>query len=483
MVKTDHTWLALISKAPYQILLPLIAGGAMLGASLLPWLTDPLGENFSAWHLPVDIGWQVHVPLFTYGLLCFCCALLCFLIAASACRELIAGQALAREIQLHRNYQTATLIRPTRLQAFADFINTNQGCALVGLLCLVPMALFFIQYLYIDMGSIALLANHEMQAMLVKAHFGYGTATQFMPIQIATFNPATLHGRLSLVLDQLNPGFFVPCLCALLLLSARSLYPNRPRVNRQRSRRRTLLLIAAVFALLLIVLGRAPAALLSKYQAEHLLTTSDYNGALKWLDYARKLNPSLSQLAEYNVERGQARYYLNPGDTSLESRAYLSSFYRQQNDYLSSYQELLGIVASRQNAPWIIDELNTTLERSAEQVHPLNGQPAQRVPIEEPSLTWLNNLLHLDPTNVYAHYMLGRIHYDLHDYVVCSDQMRQVINLSTNTDIQSSAYTYLGLSSAGQGQYVAAHDYFFMAQDLDPEFRNNTAREEISGLR
>jgi lipoprotein NlpI len=60
--------------------------------------------------------------------------------------------------------------------------------------------------------------------------------------------------------------------------------------------------------------------------------------------------------------------------------------------------------------------------------------------------------------------------------------MQKVIALSQNKDIQSTAYTYLGLSEAGQGDYSASRTFFMKAVQFDPNYRNNTAREELSGL-
>ena len=69
------------SRALYRAIMPSLAGGTMLGASLFPWLIDPLGKTFTAWQVPIDIGWQVRSNLFSYGLLCLCCALYAFFIA------------------------------------------------------------------------------------------------------------------------------------------------------------------------------------------------------------------------------------------------------------------------------------------------------------------------------------------------------------------------------------------------------------------
>ena len=44
-----------------QIIMPLMAASLMLSSSCLPWLNDPLGKWYSAWSLPVDIGWQFHI--------------------------------------------------------------------------------------------------------------------------------------------------------------------------------------------------------------------------------------------------------------------------------------------------------------------------------------------------------------------------------------------------------------------------------------
>ncbi len=437
----------------------------MLEASLSYWLVDPLGETYTAWRLPIDIGWQVPTGVLNYGLLCLLCSCYTFFLAARAA---------------HVCYRT----RKASDNAATPAPVTRQACTMAGLLCLLPLILFVMQYLFIDMGSIAQLARDELQAMLIRSHFNYGSPPQFIPIQsVITFDPLTIHNREVLLIDQIGSGPFLPVLSMLILLAARRLFPSSRHAVSPRRHRWQLTATIAVALLLLVILGRGPAALACNYQAQHLLTTGDYTATLTWLDYAHSLNPALDQLPSYHIEYGQAWYYLHPQQPTTESQAYLADFYSQQNDYLSAYQQLL---AARQNDPqsrWLIDETTVTLTRLVEMPHPLNGAPVTRIAIEEPSITWLSALLQADPSNVYAHYLLGRLKYDLHDYASSTTQMFVVLNLSRNTDIQSSAYTYLALSSEGEGNYVTAREYLFRAQDLDPAFRNNTAREEISGLR
>src|SRR5437660_10493835 len=61
-----------------QYVVPMAAGSLMFCASLLPWLNDPLNKTKLAWNLPIDIGWQFHIGIFNYGLLCLTCAACAF---------------------------------------------------------------------------------------------------------------------------------------------------------------------------------------------------------------------------------------------------------------------------------------------------------------------------------------------------------------------------------------------------------------------
>ncbi len=451
-----------IDKAPYRVVMPALAGSVLGAASLLPWLRDPLGKRFSAWQLSVDTGWQWHSSMFNYGLLCCCEALFAFWIALQAWRALHAEKRGPAQTRVWLSLATC--------------------CTIAGLLCLLLPTLFLAQYLYADMGSVAQLTNHEIQAQLVKAKLGYGSAGQFLPIETISFDPITQRGRVTLLLDQIGSGSFLPLAGALVLLISLRLFP-RPLQTGPTRKRWVIMWSGGFILILLVLLGRAPAAIVCNYQAQRLLAQGDYAKALSWLDRAEKLNPSLDQLPSYHIERGQAWYFLHPEQPTADSQVYLAAFYRQQNDFLSSYQELL---AARQRAPeaqWVLDEFAVTLERLAEIPHPLNGASSLRVKHDESSLTWLYQLSQADPRNVYAHYMIGRIKYDLQDYNQCEVQMLTVLNVDQENNIASSAYTYLALSHIGQGDSITARDYLFKAQDLDPAYRNNIAREEASGLR
>ncbi len=449
-----------INKAPYRVAVPALAGGVLGAASLLPWLQDPLGKRFSAWQLPVDIGWQLRSDVFNYGLLCYCEALFAFWIAVQA--------------------WYAWHTEKTALAEMRRRLSLSTCCMIAGWLCLLLPILFLIQYLYVDMGSIAQLTNHEIQAQLIKAKLGYGSAVQMLPIEVISFDPITQRGRMALLLDQIGSGSFLPLVGALLLFISCRLFPQP--VHASSTRKQWVIMCCSGF-ILLILLGRTPGAMVCNYQAQQLLAQGDYAKALVWLDRAGRLNPSLDHLPSYHIERGQAWYFLHPEQPIADSQVYLAAFYRQRSDFLASYQQLL---AARQRAPtaqWVLDEFEVTLERLAEMPHPLNGPLRLRVNREVSSLSWLYQLAQADPRNVYAHYMIGRIAYDLQDYTQCEVQMLAVLNIGQEDGIKSSAYTYLGLSHFGQGDLVAGRQNLLKAEALDPTYRNNTAREELSGLR
>ncbi|HEY4384809.1 MAG TPA: hypothetical protein VGN34_10080, partial [Ktedonobacteraceae bacterium] len=269
-----RTWSVQRSWVLYRVIFPVAAGMIMLIASLLPWLIDPLGARFSAWNLALDLGWQFRLGIFNYGILCVACALYIFLVAFRAWKTIQAGE--------HND--------PEASRSSSGFV-ARAELTRVGLLCLVPLGLFFWQFLFIDLTSITELARHQSQAMLIKLHLGYGSAASFIAIDLATFDPLNLHSRLAVIVNNLAPGFFLPLISASLLLASRAFWPN-PMYNSvvvQRGRRLVWLLGGAL--LLGMLLGRGPAALMSNFQAQHALSIGDYNGALGWLDTARLLNP------------------------------------------------------------------------------------------------------------------------------------------------------------------------------------------------
>lgn len=449
-----------------RIALPLIAGVVMLVSSFLTWLNDPLGPRYTSWQLSVDSGWQIHSGLFNYGLLCLGCAVYLFVIAYLIWKK-EKGMSVVRELAIAKPL-SGHIVR-------------------ASILCLVPLFLFLLQYLFVDMLSVAQLGRHEIQFVMTEHFFGYGLAAPFISIDPLSFDVMGLDVRVALLLNHTGVGFFVPVLSTWILLVARKLFANGETSGvsaRKRANTRLRMMLGSLFVLLgLVLCGRAPLAFACDYQAQRLLAIGENTTALQWLDTAHMLNPSLDQLATYHLQRGQALYFLYPGQLTEESKAYLASVYNTQQDYAAAYQYILPVWQQDRQSPWVIDETSSTLEHLAEQTKPLRGIITQRLSSDNPSLPWLYQLLQVDPSNVYSRYLIGRIEYDLHDYAASMTQMFAVVQYSQSNDIQSSAYTYLGLSSEGMGDFQHGRTFLFRAVDLDPEYRNNTAREELSGLR
>jgi tetratricopeptide (TPR) repeat protein len=488
--------------APLQSILPAIAGCAMILASLLPWLNDPLGGYYSAWSLPVNMGWPFQVKAFNYGLLCLCCALYTFIIASQNWRA-------------WSSKELSPVWHPTP----------------AGTLCLVPVIFFLWQYLCVDLGTVSHLAQHQLQAVLTQQNFGYNVATPLFPIDPSSWDISTLLGRLQLLVDLGGVGLFVPLFSGFMLLESRRLFAKPARPVHGRTHGGRLLLITGFLLGLAVLLGRGPAAMACEYQAKSFLSAGEYQAALRWLDIARLLNPALDEVSYYHVERGQAWYFLSPDHPNEESNLYLAQTYLQQKDYADAYQQLAFGESAGQRPPWLVEEISLTLEQFAQSFRPLSslarqaagnlgtiqpaqganngnatgmndpsGQgalanktpianlnapllPVQRITNDALALPWLQRLEEVDPTNVYAQYLVGRIQYDLHDYAGCQEQMDKVLQLSPDAAVQSSAYTYIALSDAQQGDYTSARRFLLKAVALDPTYRNNTAREELSGLR
>lgn len=455
-----------------HIIAPGSIGCIMLGASFLPWLHDPLGGQYTAWQLPVNIGWQLQSTGYvSYGLLCAGCVLYAFLIAY---------------IRWQSQFFDAHMRWLNRL-SYSTFP--------LGICCFFPVLLFLEQYLITDLYSIETLTQHTVQFLLIQHHMGYGGTKQLIPLQAFAVSSASLEGRLEILVNQASGGILVPAISALIALDYTRFFAlpisltttktqQSTDVSSSKSEWHKLLLAVAGSLFLLTLLGRAPLAMIFEYQAKNALALGNYTLALQRLDEARNLNPALDQFPAYHQERGQAWYFLYPGNANDDTHIYLSSVYREQEDYRDAYQELQATwQAQIQNPPsWLIDEMSTTLELIAETTHKTPGSLAQKMGLNSNVLPWLQLLTRVDDANAYSRYVAARIYYGQYNYDACIEQMNATLRLSRDLDVQSSAYTYIALSMAREGNTAAERDLLFRAVELDSDYHNNTAREALSGL-
>src|SRR5438876_6124356 len=358
----------------------------LLCASILPWLKDPLGEVYCAWQLPVYTGWSYRVGFLNYGLLCLCCTLYVFLFAY-----------------------------PGR-EAWRRYIGYVYCKKITRFVALFPVMLFLLQYLSADVAAMALLAHHEQQMLLIQRHFGYQGNFQLIMLNPLTLNSATLGEKLQLLLNCISYGPLF--LCAACWLLSRYRYPEDPLLASIGSSRRKLAVFGSL-AVLFLLCVRAPMGTLCEYVAKEELARGDYEQAQNLLKAASFFNPEFEQVAYYHVELGQAQYFLSPGQLTTDSRVYLASTYRTHGDYLEAYQQLLAAWHAHPTVGWIVNEVDKTLERLIESRRPLRGQALDRINVDDTALPWLQVLTKVDPSNSYVIYIMGRIHYDLHDYQIC----------------------------------------------------------------
>lgn len=454
-------WQALqrATAQPASVLLPALAGGLMLCAGFLPWLKYPLGDVMTAWSIPIDIGWQIRSPLFSYGLLCMVCGLPAFAVAYG--------------------------YRQQSMNAQRD---REQPGVLIAILCsLMPMALFVFQYLCIDLQSVNVLAQQKVQMLLIENFYGYKVSPPLIQLQPFEIDSSTLAGRFVVLANQVAPGLVVPCLSACLLIYCQSLLPattltsaSEPVMHRPRSHSQIWLAGAIVG---ILILSRPVVALICDYQARGALASGSYAAALRWLDAAETLNPAFDQVPYYHIQRGQAEYFINFDRRTIDSQIYLVSVDLTQENYPAAYQEMSVLWHPQQTMPsWAVDEMSDVLTRLAEAARRQNDPTTQGPDLDEAVLPWLQTIMQIDDANVYAHYLTGRIQYNLHNYEGCRVQMDIILQLSHNEHLQSSAYTYIALSQLEQGNIALARKLLLIAVKLDPGYWNNTAREELSGL-
>ncbi len=453
------TLLAALFTFPQKVLfLPLLAAALMLLSGFLPWLHDPLGLLTTAWQVSVDTGWQIHSPFLNYGLLCtFVAASICFMTVAYSFFPIRRFPALVLMLRMH----------------------------IIALFCLMPVSLFLGQMVCCDFPAMTLLAHHSQQALLIQRLFLYSSADQLLPLRPFVVYDSSLWGRLQLLIDYLDYGSLLPFFaCCFLVFWIRFSRQKLcfPSTHQPSFRRRAFLLPLALLFLFFLIFVRAFLGILFEKQAQSALASGSYSSALSLLHTASLFLPELNAATFYHLELGQALYYLSPQRLSPDAQAYLAASYRTQRDYLSAFQQDYALWKISPSTLWISYELSGTLEAWIDSLQPLKSNARLALNQSASSLPWLQILERVDPTNVYALYLDGRISYAFQDYAASLLPFSRLLLLSREPAILSSVYTYLAFCKMGLGDSVAGRALLFKALTFDPGYRNNLAREALSGL-
>ncbi len=523
-----------VGTAPRRLANALLPTGAiwLYGAGLLqvvslftPWIQVPLINAWSAWLLPIDLGWGFRSGVISYGVLVAMLALFFFWRGA----QVTDWRAIA-PIGRRSGY----VMRPRRL-------------LWMSLLAIAPSLLFFFQALFVDYSLMAALQDDETQYLLLTRHLGYTLLAQHFPLPLFQFTVNGVTDRLTMLVELAGTGFVMPVLSAVLcLIGAYFLRPDafsplvgsfgaarvdrpdeaqpllaslrapRPALARPSApaappqsastdeppaesddlvdwRRWRGWLIAAAVVVGLLIFGRAPAGLYAKSLGLAALNQGYYQTALNDFNVAATLNPTLTDLPEFDEERGQALYMLGDKNT-LDAGLYLAAQYTiiyAPNQAWGVERELLRLYPTNQPLIYVTDRtLATLIERNTQvaitptdnEQEALNPQVAISVATVDNALPWLDRLLLVQPGNVYALYMHGRVLYSARSYESAGSDFFALAHESHDANMQSAAYTYIALCYAGLNNFSAERSYLQLAVGLDHDYNNTTARTTASGL-
>jgi hypothetical protein len=432
-------------RLPIHLCLPFASAALLCYSSFSPWLHDPLGKFFSPWEIAIDSGWRI--PVLNYGMLYLLIAFLILLSILPATRRI------------------------------GSFLGLSSP-GVTSLLCLFPLMLFLFQVLFYDFSLLDRLAQHNQQALLIQNLFFYSVSDQLLPLRPFSIDLSSLWGRGQLLLDQVTYGLLLPLPAFLLLLFWECRFADHPS---SKYRYRHLFPLSLV-VLLGFTLIRACLGTFYEYQARISLASGFYVQALGQLDSAHLFLPTLDETTFYHLERGQALYYLSPRVSTPESLAYLAANYRSRQAFSDAFEQGYTLWSSSPNSPWITSELSETLEVWIASRQPLQAELQQPLDQASAVLPPLQTLEQIDSSNVYGWYLDGRIYYAFHAYSRSQESLERVLSQCQEPELLSSIYTYLALSESGLGKLVDGRLLLFKALSYDPDYRNNTAREALSGL-
>jgi len=454
---------------------PLLAAACLIAALSLPWVRIPLIGATGALGLPVELGWGIHSGILSYGLLCLLVAALCCVVGVLALLPGAHARTLGRTLSL----RASVLIT-------------------LGALALAITALYAFQTLLADFRLVGVWADQENQSLLIRYHLGYALPRQLRTLQPFQVQTATVTDRLLLLVQVSTIGILLPALPGLLCLYgawlARRDPPGEwPPVETERARRVRRLLLGGVVAVSLIILARAPAALAAEKLGQDAVTGGDYAAAFARFDWAERLNPNLAAFATFRTQRGEAQYVLG-ARASEDASLYLAGQYRTQRSYLLAWGADFPLLQAHPDDAVLRQDTLLTLERIIESstnvgLTPVDDEAAFHNPTVilktddvDSSMPWLDALLRIDPSNVYARYLRGRTLYTLHAYELAGQDFQAILAVSHDAYARSAAYTYEALCRGGLNDYAAERALLQQAVELDDGYYNTTARQAASGL-
>jgi hypothetical protein len=386
----------------------------------LPWFAIPLSGSRSAWSLPVVLAGVPSGSLASYGaVLAVCLGLGVVAIVASRGRPTAA---------------TST----------------------VGAVILLACLSFLVATGTADWPLLQQLENQTAQQAAIFSQFGYGVPNQLPSLMLLV--PVT--GSWALVGGALRLGWLGASVGGLMLFgSGAASLAGWTRRTRPGWR------LVAALGLLLVAgaVGRGAVAAYLAGQGAAAASAGDYPSANSTLAVAHRLDPLLTSSAAYELALGQVTMAAGHVSQPLALLA--------DADARAAQGDIQGQVAELRQAA-AGDPANDVLVQKLDQASQLLGLTDQ----DARPLQALG-----DPT-VADEYTQGRVLYETADYTAALACFRQVLTMTADANVSSSAFTYIALSELRLGQADQARRDLLRAVSLDTEYNNTVARSLVAGL-
>ena len=399
---------------------PLIGLLLLIIGLTLPWFAIPLQPGQSAWSLPVVLAGIPSVSWVSYGAV------------LSVCLSL-------------------GLLAAIRSRGRAD-----AATAAVGAAVLVVSLAFLVAAGTADWPLLQWLADQTAEQTAIFGQFGYAVPGQAPNLMLVI--PVT--GSWALIGGALRLGWFCAAVGGLVLFGSGAASLAR-RVHRIRRR----VMLVPTLALLLVVgiLVRGAIADYLAGQGATALQAGDYRAASASLADAGNFDPLLTSSTAYELTLGQVLIGTGGAGQPLALLA--------DADARGAVGDIRGQVTELRRAARL-DPANLVLRQQLDQASQVLGltdhNPSALQALSDPSVA-----------DVYTE---GRVRYTQADYPAAVLCLRQVLTMTGDSNVISSAYTYIALSELKLGQADQARLDLLRAVSADTSYNNTLARSLLVGL-
>lgn len=398
-----------------------LAGLLLLILSLaLPWFAIPLQAGRSAWALPVVLAGIPSVSWVSYGAVLAACL----------------GLGLLAIMRSQGRPSAAT--------------------AAVGAGVLAVSLTFLVATGTADWPLLQQLEDQAAQQTAIFGQFGYAVPGQEPSVLLLV--PVT--GTWALVGGALRLGWFCSAVGGLALFGSGA---SGLAGQVHRAWRRRMLLPALALLLVVGVLARGAVAGYLAGQGVAAAQSGDYQAASSSLTAARRFNPMLTSSTAYELTWGQVLLATGGGGQPLALLA--------DADARGAMGNIRGRVTELRRAV-AHDPANPVLWQQLDQASQILGLTDQ-----DPGS--LQGLSHPTVADVYTE---GRVRYTQADYPAALACFRQVLTMTGDANVTSSAYTYLALTELKLGQADQARLDLLRAVSADTSYNNTLARSLVAGL-